>query len=161
MSGRERCGERKVEAERQRESNRLPIFQSHLTCPVLWALLSSGAGEWEASMHTHALRKGGREGRDSICVCVYVCMCVTGSLLMSPLAGNCSDRPIREQGYVSSEGSVGMCMYTCVCVCVMERNTKNKTDRESPSTWSSCYRGDKQSKRDILADCLWTGKKPI
>lgn len=51
--------ERKAERERHTESNRLPIFQSHLTCPVLWALLGSGAGGWEAGMHTHAPKKKG------------------------------------------------------------------------------------------------------
>lgn len=39
-----------------------------------------------------------------------------------------------------------------VYVCERARNTKDKTDRESPPTWSSCCRGDKQSKRDILAE---------
>lgn len=62
-------------AEREIESNRLPIFQSHLTCPVLWALLSSSAGEWEAGMHTHAPRKRGREGMTCVALCVCVCVC--------------------------------------------------------------------------------------
>lgn len=75
-------------------------------------------------------------------------MCETSCVLMSPLAGNCSDRPICEQGYVSPEGC--MCMYKRVCACVKERN--DKTWRGVPPTWPLCCRGDKQSKQDVLAE---------
>lgn len=59
---------------------------------------------------------------------------------MSLLAGNCPGRPICKREFVPLYPS--MCMYSkCVFVC----------KRESP-TWPSCYRGDKQSKRDVLAE---------
>ncbi len=68
-------------------------------------------------MHTHAPKKGGggsRCARVCVCVCVGVCVFPTSCLLMSSLAGNCSDRPICEQGYASPEGCV--CMYMSMFV---------------------------------------------
>lgn len=48
-----------------------------------------------------------------------------------------------------------VCIGVCVCnVCALKRKrfTKDKADRESPHTWSPCCRGDKQFKRDVLAE---------
>lgn len=79
----------KRDRKREKEGNRLPIFQSHLTCPVLWAVLSSSAGEWEASMHAHALRKEGQRQRWVVEGGGHLCVLSVTSCIMSPFAGNC------------------------------------------------------------------------
>lgn len=44
----------------------------------------------------------------------------------------------------------GLCVYECEKV--KERTIKDMGEAGSPPTWPSCCRGDKQSKRDVLAE---------
>lgn len=81
------------ERQAKRESNRLHIFQSLTGCRRIGV------------QYAHTRSEKEREGACvHVCVCVYPwCVPSPGCLLMSPLVGNSTDRPICDQGYISQE----------------------------------------------------------